>query len=315
MKKEVYISDLKVGQRIESSFAIRKKSLKFTSTSAPFLELELGDRSGRIQAVYWGADSLEINDDIKEGDVIYVSGNVASWHKRPRLKLDSLELERDYDPTDFLPVCAIPLDELWDAFIKAIEEIENEHFQSLFELILADEDMVRTLKVCPGGKKWHHAYLGGLLEHSLSVARIALTAGKSYPLADKSLLLTSALLHDIGKVREFTWTTYIDYSEEGRLLGHIVLGSLILEKYISRLPSFPEGLRKKLLHIVISHHGEFEYGSPVLPMTIEANIVYHADQMDAKCNAYSRIMKRAREQGRESWSEFVNLVNRYLYLK
>lgn len=312
--KQVFVDELKPGERIETEFAVGIKSLRELK-GEPFITFELFDKTGKIDAVYWGGDSPFVSDEIKEGTILRITGTVQTYKGKNQIKIDKIKVagEGEYDISDFIASSPIPIEELWGSFLRGIEEIGDPNLRALFGLILSDEKMVRNLKEAPGGKKWHHSYRGGLLEHSLAVCRIALIGIKPYPTVDRDMVIAGALLHDIGKVKELTYDILIDFSEEGRLLGHIVLGALIVEDYIAKLENFPASTRKKLLHIIVSHHGDTLTGSPVKPMTVEAEVIYHADQLDAQANAFNRIIMRESAEGK-TWSDYVHLKERYLYL-
>jgi len=190
--------------------------------------------------------------------------------------------------------------------------VQNTFLRGLLDLIFQDQKIRKAFGDAPGGKLWHHAYLGGLLEHTLSVTKIAEQAAKQYPGINRDLLLTAGLLHDIGKISSYTYRTVIDFTDEGRLLGHIVIGAQMVTDKIKIFPDFPRPLAKELLHLILSHQGKLEQASPVVPMTLEALLLYYADEIDSKANAFLRIQEREKKPGR-TWSSYVNLMNQYFY--
>jgi len=313
--KKLYSNSVKDGENILTEFVIRQKVLKEYEGKA-FISFELSDKYGKLDGVYWGDDALERSAELEVGSVARIWGKVQMYKGRNQIRIEKIEKlsEGEYDIADFIPISRVPLDELWGSFVKAIDGISDENLRRLFGLIVCDEKMVRALRNAPGGKKWHHAYVGGLLEHTLSVCRIALTGIRPYPNVDRDIITAGALIHDIGKTKEFTSGPIFDYTEEGRLIGHIILGILIIEDYISKIPDFPSLLRMKLVHIIASHHGDASMGSPVKPMTVEAEIIFHADQLDAQANAFSHIIETESPEGKV-WSNYVNLKDRYLYLR
>jgi len=318
--KKLLVKDLKPGTEVSELFALRKKELK-EFDGKNFLKLELGDKSGRIDAVIWDK-AAEYDQQIETGDVVKVKGFTSSYKNSLQIKIDDiLTVPREkVDLEDFLPVSDKSPEELLQEYKNVAVSLKNPHLRTLMERILADEKIVEKLKIAPGGKLWHHSYLGGLLEHTLKIVEICQKTGEMYELVDKDLLVTGALLHDIGKITAYNISTFIDFTDEGRLLGHIVEGDRMVHEKIKELSDFPEELALKLRHLILSHQGELEMGSPVVPQTLEATILHFADEMDAQAGAFSYIIKRDKEPnspaGRagKKWSDWVPLIKRYIYL-
>jgi 3'-5' exoribonuclease len=195
------------------------------------------------------------------------------------------------------------------ALRELLGTIENKHLKELSSLFLSDRAFTARFRKAPAAKNFHHGYLGGLLEHTLAVCRLAAAVADHYPDLDRDLLLCAAFLHDIGKIREFSYTTHIEYSDEGRLLGHLVLGAAMVDEKISDLRRFPNDLAMRLKHLVLSHHGELEFGSPKRPKFLEAFALHLIDDLDAKMNGLKRFMDRDRHEG--SWTDFNRLFERY----
>jgi 3'-5' exoribonuclease len=196
---------------------------------------------------------------------------------------------------------------------ELVESIKNNYLAQLLNNIFQDQQVRKDFITAPAGKLWHHNYIGGLLQHSLAVALTCDAVQARYQYIDRDLLITAALLHDIGKIRELQTNGFIDYSDEGRLTGHIVLGAHIVKKKIAEITDFPANLAVKLEHLILSHQGKLEHGSPVLPMMIEAIMLYYADELDSKANAFERII--AKEKGNKSnWSGYINLIERFVYV-
>ncbi len=311
--KKLLVKDLKPGTEVLELFALRKKELK-EFDGKNFLKLELGDKSGRVDAVIWDK-AVEYDQQIETGDIVRVKGFTSSYKNNLQIKIDdilSVPTEK-VDLQDFLPVAERSPEELLQEYKKIAFSFKNPHLKALMEKILADEKIVEKLKVAPGGKLWHHSYIGGLLEHTLKIAEICQKTGQMYELADKDLLVIGALLHDIGKITSYQISTFIDFTDEGRLLGHIAEGDRIVSEKIKEIPDFPEELAFKIRHLILSHQGELEMGSPVVPQTLEAIILHYADEMDAKAGAFSYIIKRDKEPNKK-WSDWVPLIKRYIYL-
>ena len=312
--KNQFVKNLKIGSELTELFVLRKKELKETFEGQRFLKLELGDKTGRIDGVAWD-NPEDLYDQAETGDIIKVKGWVTTYKEVPQIKVERLKKasEGETDIADFLPSTDKDIDALFREFEKVSATIENEHLHKLMQLILEDAYITEELKKAPGGKLWHHTYVGGLLEHTLKVADICEEAAGSYELLDRDLLITGALLHDLGKIKGYSGKGFFDYTDEGRLIGHIISGIELIDRKLDLIPDFPANLALKLKHLVISHHGELEFASPVVPMTIEAIVLHHADEMDAQVNAFSRIIRTEKVKGKR-WSDWVNLINRYIYL-
>ena len=189
---------------------------------------------------------------------------------------------------------------------------KNKHLKKLWAAVTQNDELIEKLQKAPGGKLWHHCYLGGLLEHSNNVARLVLSIADNYQHLNRDLLLTGALLHDLGKIIEFKWQGFIDYSDVGRLHGHISIGYHFIASEIEKIKDFPPTLRDEVLHLVLSHQGKLEQGSPVVPMMREAMILYYADELESKIGAFDRIEENEHEPGKV-WSNYVKLLDRFLY--
>ncbi len=310
---KVFVKDLEIGHSILSFFAVRKKELRDHEGKA-YLVMELGDRTGRIEAVLWN-DAQAAYKMFDRGQVVKVKGLIGQYRERPQVTIEKIRLGRDgeFERTWFLATSERDREELLESLHDTKDQITNPHLQKLLKAFFDDEEFLRRFSQTPGAKLWHHPYLGGLLEHTISVLKLCQAAAALYPLADQDLLSSAALIHDVGKTQEFEWGTYIDYSDQGRLLGHITLGDRMITEKISGIEGFPRELEMRLRHTVLSHHGSLEQGSPVVPQTLEALILYQADQMDAQSSAFSRIIQNERVEGKK-WSDWVNLAERFLYL-
>ena len=295
-------------------FVLRKQEIRDTVEGKRFLKLELGDRTGRIDGVVWD-NADQIYGSAQTGDVVKIKASVTTYKEIPQLKVEKLRKakEEEIDLSDFLPASERDLDSLYDEFKEAVSSIQNSHLRSLLELLLKDSSVTEKLKVTPGGKLWHHAYVGGLLQHTLRVVQVCEKAASMYELVDRDLLITGALVHDIGKISSYSARGFFDYTDEGRLIGHIVSGNELIDRKIQMIEDFPSELALRLKHLVLSHQGELEFASPVVPKTLEAIILHYADDMDAKADAFSHIIKTQKSRGKR-WSDWVNLINRYIYL-
>jgi 3'-5' exoribonuclease len=308
------LADLSPGDNVLSFFAIRKKELrkKFDSDDF-FLLLELGDATGRISASVWD-DAKSLFSELSVGDVTKVKGTVATYKGRATINVDKIRKAADdeYQITQFIAVVPRDRDLLWKNLRELISSTTHPQLQGLLEKIFSNENIKHKFYDVPAGKLWHHNYLGGLLEHTLSVTTIALQVAENYPGINRDLLLAAGLLHDIGKIHTYEYRTFIDYTDKGRLVGHIVLGSQLVTEFIREMEAFPEGLETELIHLILSHQGKLEQASPVIPMTLEGLILYYADEVDSKANAFLRIKGKEHKPG-QKWSSYVNLTGQYYY--
>lgn len=310
------ISDLVPGDVVLGYFIIRKKELKDKkSTNETYLSFELGDRTGRIRGSLWN-DIETANKSIHVGDIVKVRGKVITFLDQNHLSIERIRKATDRDPVrpeQFLPISPRSIPEMYDALKSTLKAVNHPKLRRLIDLFLTDPDFEHRFCHSPGGKVWHHTYIGGLLEHTLSVVQICQFFVDYYgDLVDGDLLLAAAFLHDVGKIEEFSTHGFVDYSTPGRLLGHIVLGNNMVIRKIEQIRDFPESLQQRLVHCILSHHGEKERGSPVVPMTIEALILNLIDNLDSSVAAFQRITAKEKEPGR-AWSNYVNLIDRFIY--
>lgn len=310
------ITDLKAGQKITDFFVVRHKEIHTKKDSTEtYLSIELGDASGRIFGSLWG-DWQKVEHELKIGELAKVRANVIDWHGKPHLSITKIRHLCDSDDVSldsFLPRAQKPASQLLDEFQTLSDQISDDHLAKLLKSILTEDNLMDKLQKAPGGKLWHHCYLGGLLEHSINVAQIVLAIAENYKHINRDLVLAGALLHDIGKIVEFKWDGFIDYSDAGRLHGHIAIGYALVAQKIEKIKGFPATLRDELLHLILSHQGKLEQGSPVVPMTREAFVLYFADELDSKLGAFDRIDEKENESGKK-WSNYVKLLDRFLYL-
>ena len=311
--KSIFVKDLKPGVRIADIFVLRKKELK-DYDSKKFLKLELGDNSGRIDAVVW--DEAEQFYNIAQiGDAVRAKGWVTTYKEIPQIKLEDLAKaeQGEYDFQDLISSSQEDPDILLERFKQKCLSIKNRFLKILLNDLTGDVDLMQRLKVAPAGKLWHHCYIGGLLEHTLRVVSLCELAAQTYGLIDRDLLISGALLHDIGKVSEYSISGFIDYTDEGRLVGHIVSGHEIIASYIRKVDGFPKELSARLRHLILSHQGKLECASPVVPQTIEAIVLHYADELDSKADAFAKVINKSRSLGKK-WSDWVGLIDRYIYI-
>ncbi|MCH8981890.1 HD domain-containing protein, partial [candidate division KSB1 bacterium] len=298
------IKDLKPGDKFVSFFILRKKAIrtKFNSDEI-YLSLELGDASQRINGTVWEKPQ-EVYEAIELGDIMKVKATAIHFKDKLHLNIEKIrkaEESDEFDIKELVPVVDKDRDALLSHLDELIASVENSYLKELLKLVFTDREIREQFKDAPGGKLWHHNYLGGLLEHTLSVTDIADRVGQMYPNIKRDLIIAAGLLHDIGKISSYTYKTLIDFTDAGRLVGHIVIGAQMVKDKIREIRDFPKDLEMELTHLILSHQGKLEQASPVVPMTLEGLILYYADEIDSNANAYQRITKREKEPGRK-WS-------------
>jgi 3'-5' exoribonuclease len=301
--KDIYIADLATfdeGRSFDGFFLVLSKQQRSTKTNKPYLNLSLGDKTGQIEARVWDPADPRIAKDFNQGDIVKVRGTATRFDDRNQMKVEQLRLAtlREVNKADLLPATTCDVDQLWSQLEAAIEEFANPDLKRLLKALLADPAVAQAYREAPAARQLHHAWLGGLLEHVISLLGLARSVAAHYPLLDRDLLLTGVILHDIGKIRELTWDVGFDYSVEGVLLGHIQMGVDLVEKTIAGLPDFPERMRALVVHMILSHHGKLEFGSPKLPMIPEALVLNFVDDLDAKMQAMKSEFEKCAREGR-----------------
>jgi len=313
---EIFIDQLKSGQEVSSTFALRvKKLMPLRNGTGYYLAVVLGDRTGQLEGRIWES-VFESYHGCKVGDVVKVQGQVTEYNGKLQIQISAMSVYQvnEIDPKRFIPSSALLLETAREKLFSILESLQEAHLKSLVSLVLSDEDFMNAFVTAPAAKRNHHATIGGLLEHSLGIVCAAEGIVQVYPKLDRDLLITGALLHDLGKVEEYRFRTGIDFTDEGRLLGHIVLGVRLLDQYIGQLPGFPEDLRLKLTHMIVSHHGQYEWQSPKRPKFLEAAVLHHLDMIDAAVDMFNSAAE-SRDDPEDHWSGWVKGLDRYVFCK
>ncbi len=315
MAKKVFVSDLAAGDTVQETFAISSVSTARKKDGAGFLKMVLSDRTGDINAVVWDNIS-RIKAAAAAGNFVEVTGLVSEYQKALQLTIkdmNAVEAER-VDAADFLPASGKDVNAMFRRLLRITEDLTSPDLKALLNLFWNDDVFVEEqFKKAPAAKLMHHAYLGGLIEHTLSVVELAMAVSRHYEeRLDRDLLIAGAMLHDIGKTKEFVYDVKIDYSDEGRLLNHIVCGILMLEEKLALLPAFPEETALRLKHLIASHHGSREFGSPEPPKTLEALVLNHIDEIDAKLVGIHNFMSE-QEPG-QAWTPYHRPMERFFYI-
>ena len=301
--KDIYVSDLMgfdEGRLFDGFFLVLAKQLRTTKQNKAYLNLTLGDKTGPIEARVWELTDPRITKDFNRGDMVKVRGSISRYEDRAQMKVDQLRKAQagEADKLDMLPATSQDVGALWRQLEASVESLANADMKRLLNALLADTELAQAYREAPAARQLHHAWLGGLLEHVVSLLGLADRVAAHYPLLDRDLLVTGVILHDIGKIRELEWETGFDYTVEGVLLGHIQMGVDLVEKTIAGLPDFPDRLRTLVLHMILSHHGKLEFGSPKLPMIPEALVLNFLDDMDAKMQAMAQEFEKSAREGR-----------------
>jgi 3'-5' exoribonuclease len=311
-KESFWTRDLKPGTRLRASFLATDTAVRKDSRGVPFLSLKLVDRTGSVDALMWRLPD-ELLRGLPSPAYVSVEGQAHEYRGTLQVKVERLRVLRreDVSEEDYIPTTENDRRALAEEVLAAGREFENEHLRELFASMVSDEGFWEAFCEAPAAKGMHHARIGGLLEHSVSCLRIARSLAEVYPV-DRDLLLFGALFHDVGKVRELSWGGGgFAYTTEGRLLGHVVLGERLVASYVAALRSFPEELALRISHVLVSHQGEIQYGSPERPKTLEALLVHLVDNLDARAAMYLESTANVSPGG---WSHHDNPLGRSLYV-
>ncbi len=316
MNKKVFINELKEGDRLEDVFLVKTSRLAQTRAGKPYLILSLMDKGGDIGAPVWDK-AEQMNEICRVGAFVRIQGLVQSYRDNLQLKIDSIVPvdQTEIDLADFAITGLHDIDQMAEQLQRIVQTIKNSHVRKLLKKLLLKGELWDHFQNAPAAKSIHHAYVGGLLEHCLSLARLADFMASHYPGVDRSILLAGALLHDIGKVHELQVELgLVEYTAVGRLKGHLVMGSEMVAETARTISDFPEELLVQVQHLILSHHGRLEFGSPVVPMTVEALLLNYIDEMDSKMNLVEQLSYKLKDEGMQ-WSDYQRSLERFLYLR
>src|SRR3984893_890973 len=293
--KEFFLSDCCQHENkvITSTFVVVSKQVKPKKTGEPYLALVLGDRTGQVEAKMW--DNVEdAIDALEQDDFLKVKGLLNKYKNRFQITIHKLRRLRDSEMhlPDYLPKTTKDIGELWQTLAAFVASFQNPHLKSLVQAFMADPDIAEAYRNAPAAKTLHHAYIGGLLDHVVSLFRSCDLMCQNYPQVNRDLLLTGAFLHDIGKIKELTYNRSFSYTTPGQLLGHMIIELEMLQAKLAELPGFPESLKTLVEHLIISHHGQYDFGSPKLPMFPEALMLHYLDDLDSKMEAMRAHFER-----------------------
>lgn len=304
-----YINELREGESVIGHYLCKGKQSLKSRAGKTYLSLKLQDRTGMVDAKVW-----EMTNDIKafeENEFIKIDATVVVYQNDIQLNVKRIRrsMEGEYDPADYIPCTEKNVEEMYQKLMSYIKTIENPYIKKLLEEIFYKNPIVsKCFKTHSAAKSVHHSYRGGLLEHTLSVTEICDFAAPRYKYVNRDILIASAMLHDIGKIMELSEFPENDYTDEGQLLGHLMIGSELIKDTAKKIEGFPKTLENLLKHCMISHHGEYEYGSPKLPKTIEAFILHCADNLDAKSKVIEEMIDNNSNQG--NWVGYQKMLQR-----
>ena len=296
------------GPLAKTTLVVVKAEMRaFTSKPGQFLAVKLRDKSGEIEGKMW-EPTPNLLEKLKPGSPVAVQGRLSKWRDRFELTIDNLEVlaPESINPADFLPSCKTPVSELWSDLEELVSLVDDRDLKGLLQLFM-EGDLKDAFCKAPASRSWHHGYLGGLLEHTVHVAKTCRHVAEQQNDVDLSMLITGAIFHDLGKIDDYRFDTVIEHTMSGKLLGHIMTGYRRLSEMVAQIPAFPEEKLMRLSHIIVSHHGKAEWGAPRPPKTIEAHIVHFADNMDAQVNGFGLVLADGQEKKVE-WSAFSKIL-------
>ena len=311
MLNQSELSSISKGEAIDHFLLIKKCEIRLTKNGKEFISLELSDKSFSSAANLWEDASgfKSIKNSLAVGDVVKITGSMDEYQGNAQIKIESIRLTKQSDdvtPKDFLPKSMRDLNVMKNEFTSRMEKISDNDLKNLMKNIFTEERFIKYTSV-PAGKMWHHGYISGLIEHTLEIIRICDLMCDIHQQINRDLLVCGAMLHDFGKIEELSFEPVFEYTDKGKLLGHIVIAAMIVNDEINKTLDFPENLKNNLLHLILSHQGKLEYASPVVPKTLEAITLYQADELSAKVNAYKNVIANEIKPG-SNWTKFISLA-------
>ena len=294
--KSPYVSELEINKPVTAAFLVQSKEMREKKTGEPYLSLLLSDKSGKVDAKMWD-NVADVMDAFERDHFVKVKGMVQFHQNRPQITIHKIRILADHevDFADFFPASSRNRDEMWAELRATVAGVGNTHIRGLLDALLDDDDVSRRFRLAPAAKTIHHAFLGGLLEHVLSLCKLCHLTASHYPNIDLDLMIAGAVLHDIGKIHELTYDRGFGYSHEGQLLGHMMIVLRMMSDKLAKLPDFPPTLRTLLEHMVVSHHGKLEFGSPKVPLFPEALLLHYLDDMDSKMECMRYLIEGDRQ--------------------
>lgn len=304
---------LKKGDALNHFLVVRKCEIRLTKANKQYLSLELGDKTLTLSANMW--DNFEvISIKIKPGIVVKVAGVIDEFQGNSQIRISAMRAAIASDgitASDFLAHSKRDLEEMKEEFSARMNRINEPYLRQLIEIIFQGERFEKFINV-PAGKSWHHSYIHGLLEHTLEIIRICDLMCDIHPGINRDILICGAMLHDFGKTEELSYEPVFEYTDKGKLLGHIVISAMLVNEESKKIKDFPEDLKDCLIHVILSHQGKLEFASPVVPKTLEAITLYQADELSAKVNAYKNAIL-SDQKSDSKWTKYISLVSTELF--
>lgn len=313
MLKQSELFSLNKGDAVDHFLLVRKCELRTSKNNKQYLALELADKSLAVNSNMFESFE-EIYTKVKTGDIVKVKGSIEDYQGSPQIKVKSIrpaKFDDNVTPMDFLAKSKRNLEEMKKEFFGRVEKISNQHLRALLKNIFT-EDIFEKYSSVPAGKSWHHSYIHGLLEHTLEIIKICDLMCDFHSELNRDLLISGAILHDFGKIEELSFETGFEYTDKGKLIGHIVISAIVVSEKLKEIKDFPEELKNCLIHLILSHQGKLEHASPVVPKTVEAIALYHADELSAKVNAYKNALITELKSD-SKWTKFLTLAETDLY--
>lgn len=316
MLNQTELASLSKGDSVDHFLLVKKSDLRLTKQNKEYISLELADKTLSVQSNLWDdvKNFHNLKSNLTTGLIVKVKGQLDEYQGAPQIKISEIRLAKDEDnvtPLDFIPRSQKDLEEMKNEFKYRIKKISNPFLSKLLKNIFSNERFEKYI-TAPAGKLWHHSYISGLIEHTLEIIKICDLMCDIHPDLNRDLLIAGAMLHDFGKVEELSFDSAFEYTDKGKLIGHIVIATMIVDEEIKKIKDFPEELKINLLHLILSHQGKLEHASPVVPKTLEAITLYHADELSAKVNAYKLTLQSEIKKD-SKWTRFINLAGTDLY--
>ena len=302
-----YVKDMEEGNKVKGIYYCKSKISTETKTGKPYDNIELQDKTGAVNGKVWEPYSPGIKE-YEAGDFVEITGEVKLFNNAKQLHVSGLRVctDDEYDPADYMPVTKKNIDDMYGQLLVLVDSVDDKYLKQLLEAFFKDPEFEMIFRKASAAKTVHHAFIGGLLQHSLSVATICDSMSRWYPVLDRDLLVSCALLHDIGKTRELAPFPQNDYTDEGQLVGHIITGSQMAMEKMNAIEGFPVKRRNEVIHLILAHHGELEFGSPKKPALIEALALSMTDNMDAKIETFSEAIEASDSKDWMGFNKFLD---------
>ncbi len=307
------IKELNDGDLVDNILLVKEKRLNTAKNGSPYLSIKFLDNTGEIDAKLW--DEADIyNNAFKKDDFVRIKGKVINYQGTKQIQIKQIEKipYSGININDYLQRSERDTEDMLRELKERIDTIENPHLSKLLYLFYEDKEFIGLFKNAPAAKSNHHAFLGGLLQHTLELLSLCHDVAKYYPDIDRDLLIAGAMLHDIGKVHELKYSRTFGYTDEGGLIGHITIGVELISEKVRMIEDFPDKLEMLLKHMILSHHGHYEYGSPKRPKTLESLLLYYLDELNAKADMFRKSLNENRDED-DNWTAYSKIFERYLF--